>query len=190
MQILWLNFVIDVPIAIALGFDQPTRGLMGRPPRPVDAPVLSAANWVRLCAQGAVMTVGSLVAYQVGHDQGGAVVGATMLLTTLSMFHVVAGVLSRDQVGTIFDRDAIPAATQLRRYGVAALAIVAVTTIDLLERIFGTTEMDGQQWGTCLALAGTLLVVEETVKLVLRRREHETPDLRPTPQSAQPALQG
>ena len=38
LQILWLNMVVDIPIAIALGFDQPTKGLMERPPRPVGAP--------------------------------------------------------------------------------------------------------------------------------------------------------
>ncbi len=30
LQILWLNMVIDIPIAIALGFDEPTPGLMKR----------------------------------------------------------------------------------------------------------------------------------------------------------------
>ena len=70
LQILWLNMVVDIPIAIALGFDQPTKGLMSRPPRPVGAPVLSRSNWVRLCIQGAVMTVGSLVAYQIGNRPG------------------------------------------------------------------------------------------------------------------------
>ena len=69
LQILWINMVIDIPIAVALGFDEPTGGLMGRPPRPVGAPVLSRANWVRLCAQGFVMTIGALVAYQLGHTQ-------------------------------------------------------------------------------------------------------------------------
>ena len=169
LQILWLNMVVDIPIAIALGFDQATKGLMERPPRPVGAPVLSRANWIRLCVQGAIMTIGSLVAYQVGDDMESAVVGATMLLTTLSIFHVVAGLMSRDQVGTIFDRDAMPGVAQLRRYGIAILAIVAVTTIDLLERIFGTTEMDGQQWGICIAIAASLLVVEEVIKFFLRR---------------------
>ncbi|MFD7072869.1 cation-translocating P-type ATPase [Nocardioides sp. NPDC059952] len=170
LQILWLNMVIDIPIAIALGFDQATKGLMDRPPRPVAAPVLSRSNWVRLCVQGAIMTIGSLVAYQIGDDLDGAVVAATMLLTTLSIFHVVAGLMSRDQVGTLFDRDALPGMAQLRRYGVAVLAIVAITTIDLLERIFGTTELDGRQWGICIALAASLLVVEEVIKLFLRRR--------------------
>jgi Ca2+-transporting ATPase len=39
LQILWINMVIDIPIAIALGFDEPTPGLMARSPRPVGAPV-------------------------------------------------------------------------------------------------------------------------------------------------------
>ena len=91
LQILWLNMVVDIPLAIALGFDEPARGLMARPPRPVGAPVLSRNNWFRLCAQGAVMTIGSLAAYQIGDHQDGAVVAATMLLTTLSVFHVAGG---------------------------------------------------------------------------------------------------
>ena len=174
LQILWLNMVVDIPIAIALGFDQPTKGLMSRPPRPVGAPVLSRANWIRICIQGAVMTVGSLVAYQIGNQEDDAVVAATMLLTTLSLYHVVAGLLSRDQTNTIFDRDAIPAVAQLSRYAVSLLAIIAVTTIGILERIVGTGSLSGQQWGICVAIAASLLVVEELIKLVLRKRSHAT----------------
>ena len=66
-------------------------------------------------------------------------VGATMLLTTLSLFHLAGALLCRDQVNTIFDRDALPAVTQLRRYGLALLAIILITSIDFLQRIFGTT---------------------------------------------------
>ena len=168
-QILWLNFAVDVPIAIALGFGVAAPGLMSRPPRPVGAPVLSRANWVRLCVQGAVMTVGSLAAYQVGDHQGDAVLAATMLLTTLSVFHVFAALLCRDQVGTIFDRDAVPDAVQLRRYGVALLAIILVTSLDFLQRIFGTTALDFGQWCACVGIALSLVVVEELVKIGVRR---------------------
>jgi hypothetical protein len=63
------------------------------------------------------------------------------LLTTLSLFHVAAGLMSRDQHHTIFDRDAVPGAMELRRYAVSAAAIVAITTIDILQRIFGTGEL-------------------------------------------------
>jgi Ca2+-transporting ATPase len=170
LQILWLNMVIDIPLAVALGFDEPSGGLMARAPRPVGAPVLSSANWVRLCAQGLVMTVGTLVAYQIGEARYTVLVASTMLLTTLSLFHLFAGLLARDQRNTIFDRDAIPGPTQLRRYGIALLAIIAVTAIGFLQRLFSTVALSFTQWWICIGLAASLLVVEEVIKLFIRRR--------------------
>ncbi|HEU5472363.1 MAG TPA: cation-transporting P-type ATPase [Actinophytocola sp.] len=179
LQILWLNMVIDIPIAIALGFDDATPGLMRRQPRPVSAPVLSAANWVRLCIQGALMTVGSLVAYQIGDAQGGPVVGATALLTTLSLFHLLAGLLSRDQYNTIFDRNSIPAVTQLRRYGLALLFIILATTFQPIERLLGTTELNLGLWSSCIGLALSLLLVEELIKVAVRHHDRRVVTPRP-----------
>ena len=174
LQILWLNMVVDIPIAIALGFDEPSRGLMERAPRPVGAPVLSTSNWVRLCAQGFVMTVGALLAYQIGESNyGEPLVASTMLLTTLSLFHLVAGLLARDQVHTIFDRDAVPGPAQLRRYGLSLLAIVGITAIGFLQRVFSTTSLTFEQWWICVGLAASLVVVEELIKVFVRRRTRE-----------------
>jgi P-type Ca2+ transporter type 2C len=184
IQILWLNMIVDIPIAVALGFDEPTAGLMGRAPRPVGAPVLSTTNWIRLCVQGAVMTVGALVAYQIGESRYDALVASTMLLTTLSLFHLAGGLLARDQVGTIFSRAAIPGPTQLRRYAIALLAIIAVTAIGFLERIVGTTSLSFSQWWICIGIAATLVVVEEVVKVFVRRRARRTPTV---PEQTMPA---
>jgi P-type Ca2+ transporter type 2C len=162
--------VIDIPIAIALGFDDPTPGLMRRKPRPVGAPVLSASNWVRLCVQGAVMTVGALVAYQIGESNYDVAVASTLLLTTLSLFHLAAGLLARDQVRTIFSREALPGPSQLRRYGVALLAIILVTEIDFLQRLFSMVDLTLIQWGICVGIALTLVVVEELIKVFLRAK--------------------
>jgi len=183
LQILWINMVIDIPIAVALGFDEPTEGLMRRRPRPVSAPVLSRANWVRLCVQGFVMTVGALVAYQIGDSQDGPAAGATMLLTALSLSHLAVGLLARDQRNTILSRAALPGPTQLRRYGIALLAIIAATTIGFLQRILETVELSLSQWSICIGIALTLVVVEELIKLVLRRR-----DRRRVPTPTEPAL--
>jgi Ca2+-transporting ATPase len=188
LQILWLNMIIDIPIAVALGFDQPTAGLMNRAPRPVGAPVLSRTDWIRLCIQGFVMSVGSLVAYRIGEIQDNALVASTMLLTTLSLFHLAVGLLSRDQRNTIFSRAAIPGPTQLRRYGIALLAIVAVTTIDLLKRIFDTVELSFSQWSICVGIAASLVVIEEAIKFVIRRRDSRNVPVPAEP--AEPALAG
>jgi Ca2+-transporting ATPase len=168
LQILWLNMVIDIPIAIALGFDQPTPGLMQRAPRPVGAPVLSSGDWVRLCVQGFVMTVGTLVVYLLAEPEYGAAVASTMLLTTLSLFHLVAGYMARDPESTVLDRAGLPGATQLKRYGLALLAIILVTALELLQRIFTTVNLGFNQWAICVGIALSLLVVEELIKLSLR----------------------
>ena len=41
LQILWINFAIDVLLALGLGFDAPTPGLMKRRPRSPDEPVIA-----------------------------------------------------------------------------------------------------------------------------------------------------
>jgi Ca2+-transporting ATPase len=180
LQILWINMVVDIPIAIALGFDEPTPGLMARLPRPVGAPVLSTKNWVRLCVQGAVMTVGTLVAYQIGESAYDPAIASTMLLTTLSLFHLAAGLLARDQVRTIFSRLALPGPTQLRRYGLALLAIILVTEIGFLQRVFSTVDLTLAQWGICIGIALSLVVVEEVIKVFIRRRTRATVLLAPS----------
>jgi P-type Ca2+ transporter type 2C len=183
LQILWLNMVIDIPIAIALGFDLPTPGLMERAPRPVGAPVLSSRDWVRLCVQGFVMTVGTLAVYLLAEPEYGAAVASTMLLTTLSLFHLVAGYMARDPESTVFDRAALPGSTQLKRYGLALLAIILVTTLGILQRIFSTVELGFNQWAICIGIALSLLAVEELIKLFLRRGK-SVPEKTP----AQPAI--
>ena len=94
-----------------------------------------------------------------------------MLLTTLSLFHLAAGLLARDQRNSIFDRRAIPGPTQMRRYGIALLAIVAATGLGFLQRILVTTSLSFAQWSICVGFALTLVVVEEVFKFVLRRRD-------------------
>ncbi|MBA2956534.1 HAD-IC family P-type ATPase [Nocardioides sp. MAH-18] len=173
MQILWLNMVVDIPLAVALGFDDAAKGLMRRPPRPVGAPVLSRNNWFRLCGQGAVMTIGALAAYQIGDHEGDAILASTMLLTTLSLFHLFAALLSRDQVNTVFDRDSFPGVLQLRRYGLAVVAIIAITGLDILQRIFDTTSLTFNQWCICLGIAASIIVTEEIVKFFVRRAAPE-----------------
>jgi Ca2+-transporting ATPase len=117
------------------------------------------------------MTVGALVAYQIGDSQyDDPLVAATMLVTALSLSHLAVGLLARDQHHTIFRRAAIPGTTQLRRYGIALAAIILVTTLGLLQRIFHTTELSFAQWSICIGIALVLVAVEELIKLVIRQR--------------------
>jgi Ca2+-transporting ATPase len=169
LQILWLNFAIDIPLAIALGFDIPTPGLMKRKPRSIDAPVFTSREWARLVLQGMIMTVTSLGVYAAIDDKG-PVVATTMLLTTLALSHCVVALCVRDERATIFSREAIPGGRQLRMIGISVLLTLLVTEIDFLQRIFGTEHLSLKKWILCVVLALAVLVEEEVFKFILSRR--------------------
>jgi P-type Ca2+ transporter type 2C len=176
LQLLWINFAIDIPIAAALGFDRPTVGLMGRLPRPVDAPILQRSQWVRLAAIGIVMSSIALIVRVLGEDSYEAIVGASMLIVTYSLMHVIAGLSVREDMGTIFNRASLPGWEQLRLYGLALVLTILATEIGILQRVLGTTDLTGTQWLICLLGAVALLVFEEGVKLFLRTRNAATGD--------------
>jgi P-type Ca2+ transporter type 2C len=183
LQILWLNFAIDIPLAIALGFDTPTPGLMGRKPRPLDAPVFTNRQWTRIVIQGLVMTIGVLGIYTAVEDDKGVTIATTMLLTALSLYHIVLAICVRDERSTIFSRAAIPGGQQLRLMGLSLLLTVLATELGLFQRIFSTTSLTLNEWLICAAVSLSLLVVEEVIKLVLARRSVR-PDIQPILQTA------
>ncbi|MGD9497985.1 MAG: cation-translocating P-type ATPase, partial [Armatimonadota bacterium] len=54
LQILFLNLVTDVFPALALGTGEGERGIMDRPPRPHDEPILTRRHWIDLAVFGAL----------------------------------------------------------------------------------------------------------------------------------------
>ena len=98
LQILWINFAIDVLLAFGLGFDAPTPGLMKRRPRSPDEPVIAPALGVRLGIAGLLIAIGTLAVVAWGEDRYGLAVATTMGLTTISLLHIVAALEWRDPV--------------------------------------------------------------------------------------------
>jgi Ca2+-transporting ATPase len=170
LAVLWINFVVQVPIAVALGFDKPLPGLMDRAPRPLAQPVLDVPQWVRAAALGLLISIGTLWARDAFDGWAGAVVATTMAVTAFSLMNVALGLSARSETRTIFTRDVVSDRRQLALYGGAVLAIVLATELDVLNRILDTTPLTGGQWLVCVLLVVGLVAVEEVTKLVLRAR--------------------
>jgi len=175
LQILWINFAIDVLLAIGLGFDEATPGLMKRRPRPPSEPVIGRALAVRLAIGGVLIAVGTLIAVAWGEDRYSLPVATTMGLTAMSLLHVVAALEWRDQRASVISHGTL----ENGRFVVLVLAALGltflVTTLDGLERIFGTTSLDGEQWGVCALVALGYLVLAEVEKAVVRRLPSRDP---------------
>ena len=170
LVVLWINFLVQVPIAIALGFDKPSPGLMSRKPRPLSQPVLNRAQWIRQIFLGSLVALVTLAVE--ARYESTAATAATLGFATFALFNVALGLTSRDETGTIFRRDFLTDRRQLGLYGIALAVIVLSTELSITQRILQIVPLTGAQWMLCVGLALGLLVVEEIIKFFLRRREH------------------
>ncbi len=170
--VLLINFLVQVPIAIALGFDKPSSGLMDRKPRPLSQPVLSRSQWVRLVFLGLLMAFGTLL-LEWYYALAGAAVAATMAFVVFSLFNVIIGLSCRSETRSAFNRDVLHDRHQLMLYGLALLFIFLPTELGFMQRILGLTSLSGDQWLICIGFAIALLLVDEVIKFFLRRRRSQ-----------------
>jgi Ca2+-transporting ATPase len=159
-----------VPIAIALGFDKPSSGLMDRKPRPLSQPVLSRSQWVRLIFLGLLMAFGTLL-LEAAYAPAGAAVAATMAFAVFSLFNIIIGLSCRSETASAFNRDVLHDRHQLMLYGLALLLTFLPTELGFMQRILGLTSLLGNhRWLICIGFAIALLLVDEVIKFFLRRR--------------------
>ena len=171
LQILWINFAIDVLLALGLGFDAPTPGLMKRRPRSPDEPVIAPALGVRLGIAGLLIAAGTLAVVAWGEDRYDLATATTMGLTTISLLHIVAALEWRDPMQSVFNRATI-ANGRFNKLLLAALALTFLaTTISGLNRLLDTVPLDGHQWRACLVAVIGYFVLAELAKLILRQIE-------------------
>ena len=167
LMILWINFLVHVPIAIALGFDDPSPGLMERKPRPLSQPVLSRNQWVRIVFLGLIIAAGTLFveAYYapVSTDQA-----ITMGYVVFCFFSIALALTTRSETQTIFSREFLPGWRQVGIYALSLFFVFLGTAI--LQGIFNTTPLTGEQWGICILFTASLIAVEEVIKFFMRRR--------------------
>jgi P-type Ca2+ transporter type 2C len=138
LQILWINFAVDVLLAIGLGFDAPVPGLMQRSPRDASAPIVHRALGIRLAVASVVMAGLALGIVAWGEHRYSLVVATTMGLTTLSLMHVVAALEAREPTGTIFGHYTFANRRFVQLIGAALALTFLVTALSPLQRIFDT----------------------------------------------------
>jgi P-type Ca2+ transporter type 2C len=175
LQILWINFAIDVLLAVGLGFDAAVPGLMRRRPRDAAAPIVDRGLAIRLGGGGVGMVAISLGIVAWGEERYDLAVATTMGLTTLSLMHIVGALECREPTATIFSRYTIANRRFVQLIGAALVLTFLVTTLSPLQRIFDTVELTSSQWGICLLGPLVFVAVVELGKLWDRRSERHRP---------------
>jgi Ca2+-transporting ATPase len=166
LQTLWVNFTVDVFQAVGLGWSKPREGLMDEHPRSRAQPILTRRLAVWLTFSGIVMAVGTLGLVAWAEGAYGEAVAHTMGLATFSIFNVFFSLETADEDRTLLSSQLLENPTLLRATVFSTVAIVAATELGLLQRLLDTVDLDTRQWGLCLLVATSILVICEVKKLL------------------------
>jgi Ca2+-transporting ATPase len=90
--------------------------------------------------------------------------------TAFSLYNVFVGLSSRSETRSAFNREILSDRRQVMLYGITIILIILATSLGILQRILNTTDLNMDQWFQCILVALTVLVADEVIKFILRRR--------------------
>lgn len=174
ISILWVNIIMDGPPAMALGVDRGGKDIMQRRPRPMSEKILTPSRWVAVGFAATIMALGTLAVLAWGPgvepEAGVATVAGTMAFNTFVLFQFFNILNARSDTATVFSRFTF--SNRLLWVALAAVLLlqVGVTHVGFMQSLFDTTSISASQWLVCIAVASSVLWLEEIRKVVVRRR--------------------
>ncbi len=172
LQILWVNMVSSVALAMSLAFEPPERDVMRRPPRDADAPILSRFILWRVLVVSTLFAIGIYGQFQLALAQGVEVeVARTMAVNTLVAMEVFYLFSIRYRHASALTLEGVRGTPAVWiAVGIVVLLQAAFTYLPPMQILFDTVALSPLQLAQC-AVAGVLvLLVLEIDKLVARTR--------------------
>src|SRR5690606_22656119 len=153
VQILWVNLVTAVTLALALAFEPGERDLMRRPPRSSRSRLLDRHSLWRIGLVSILMCAGTFAVFLLEQTRGADLATArTAAVNMLVAFETIY----------LFNTRSV--------HAIAALQAL-YTYLPLSRAWFGTAPIDLTAWTIILALGSLLFLVVELEKAVTRRRQ-------------------
>ncbi len=173
VQILWVNMVTAVTLALSLAFEPPEQNVMKRPPRDAHEPILTSYLIWRVAYVSIILMAGTFGLFLWEMEQGVSIEHArTVAVNTLIMFEIFYLFNSRYIIDSILNWEGVAG----NRYVLIAIAILIIlqlgfTYLSPMQALFGTTAIDFAIWLRIILVASSVLFLVELEKYVVRYRE-------------------
>ena len=176
-QILWVNLIATVTLALPLAVEAIEPGLMARPPRPPGTPVIGRFLIVRTVLVSLLMTVSALALFELRDDQ-------TIVVTTIVLFQVVYLLECRSLEHSILHVGLWSNPWALA--GIAGVLALQATFIYAppMQDAFGSAPLSPGDWLLALAAAATVLPVVWLEKWWRRNRNFPQAEVGSAPDDA------
>jgi magnesium-transporting ATPase (P-type) len=171
VQILWVNMITAVTLALALAFEPPEPGVMGRPPRDARQPVLTPLFLWRIGYVSMVLMAGTFGLFLWEQYREAPIEQArTVAVNTLVMFEIFYLFNSRYMTAPVLNRDGLLGNRYvLYAVGLLILFQLAFTYLPPMQALFGTAAIDAGIWLRIVLVAASVLFIVELEKALVRR---------------------
>ena len=167
VQILWINIIMDGPPAVTLSMEAFHEGLMEKPPRKKNAPILTSPLYLSMFIGGIAMGLGSYILFS---NIGGSIDYARTAAFTLFVTYQLVNVLNcRSFDQSIFKINFFENKNLLLAITASFLLQIAVVNVSFLQGFFHTVPLSLKDWLIIVPSAFTILVVDEVRKYLIRR---------------------
>jgi Ca2+-transporting ATPase len=168
VQILWVAIIMDGPPAISLALDAARPGIMLENPRNRTEQLLTLGRLGKIVAYGITMMVGTLGALHYGLlHEGMGQVSQTFGFTTFVLFQFFNVFNARVENGTAFNKNIFK--NKMLWVSLACVLLLQAVAVHWppAQTVFGTEAMTARQWGISIAIAASILFLEEGRKLIV-----------------------
>jgi magnesium-transporting ATPase (P-type) len=171
VQILWVNMITAVTLALALAFEPPEPGVMARPPRNAHQPVLTPLFLWRIGYVSLILMAGTFGLFLWEQHQGAPIEEArTVAVNTLVMFEIFYLFNSRYLTAPVLNRAGLLGNPYvLYAVGLLILFQLAFTYLPPMQTLFGTAAIGAGVWLRILLVAASVLFIVELEKALVRR---------------------
>ena len=171
VQILWVNMITAVTLALALAFEPAEHNVMDRPPRDPREPLLSRFLIWRILFVTAILVTGTFGLFLWERINETPVETArTIAVNTLVMFEIFYLFSSRYLLAPSLNREGLLG----NRYILLAILILIIfqllfTYLPPLQTLFETTAIGYLDWVRIILVSSSVLFLVEVEKMVIRR---------------------
>ena len=172
VQVLWVNMVTSVTLAMALAFEPAEPGVMKRPPRRPDAPLLSGFLLWRIPFVAILLWAGTFGHFVYMEEVMGV---SDELARTVAINTLVAGQafyllnLRLIHQPVLVGWEVFRSRAMWIAIGVLIVLQIAFTFAPVMNTLFGTTPVPLEHWWRILLFGVLLFVIVETEKVVIRK---------------------
>jgi magnesium-transporting ATPase (P-type) len=172
VQVLWINLVAAVALALPLALEAMEPGVMARPPRRPDAPVLDRFILGRTVLVALLMTAAAIAVFLLADpDPVSQSAAQTQAVTTVVLFQILYLLDCRS-----FERPFFQAGLWSNPWLYAGIGVVlglqfVFVYAPFMHVVFGSAPLSAREWGEALLAAAPILIVMAVEKRWRRRAE-------------------